>query len=82
MINFTISVTDIEDAITMEQWGIVDTHVSYADEVIKGGGKVIFQREYKNAPPDVLMAISTEQDLERWKEKVSEVIALLRTKRE
>lgn len=78
MINFTISVTDLGDAMTMEQWGIVDAHISYADDVIKGGGKVIFQREYVNVPPDVLMVISTRQDLDQWKDKVSEVIKQLR----
>lgn len=78
MINFTISVTDIEDAIALEQWGIVDAHISYAEDTIKSGGKVIFERKYENAPSETLLVISTEEDLAQWKEKVSKVISILK----
>ena len=74
MINFTISVTDFNDAMTMEEWDIVNTHISFAEDVVKQGGKVIFQQEYENAPPDILKVISTIEDIRNWEKNVSEVI--------
>ena len=78
MINFTISVTDFEDAITMEKWDFVNTYINSAKDVVKQGGKVIFQQEYENAPPDILKVISTMEDIRNWEKNVSEVISRIK----
>lgn len=74
MIKFTISVTDIEDAITMEEWELVNEHITFAKEVVKEGGYVVFQQEYENAPPDILKILKTEEDIKNWKKNVEDVI--------
>lgn len=78
MINITISVTDIEDALSMEKWDSVSTYVNSAREIVKQGGKVIFQQEYENAPPDILRIISSLQDIENWEKNVFEVISKIK----
>ena len=74
MINFIISVSDFHDAITLKEWGLVDTHIEWAEKTVKSGGKVIFEQRYENAPTIKIMEISTEEDLKNWKAIISEVI--------
>ena len=78
MINFTISVTGFEDAITMEKWDFVNIYINSAKDVVRQGGKVIFQQEYENAPPDILKVISTMEDIRNWEKNVSEVISRIK----
>jgi|SaaInl8_200m_RNA_FD_contig_21_2189705_length_519_multi_9_in_0_out_0_2 hypothetical protein len=77
MINFIISVSDFQDAITLKEWGLVDAHIEWAEKTVKNGGKVIFEQRYENASADTIMEISTKEDLKNWKNKVSEVIKLI-----
>lgn len=77
MINFIISVSDFQDAITLKEWGHVDAHIEWAEKTVKNGGKVIFEQRYENASADTIMEISTKEDLKNWKNKVSEVIKLI-----
>ena len=74
MVNFIISVTNFEDAITLEKWDLVDDHIKWAQKVIESGGKIFLQVEYENAPADVLMEISTLQEFIDWKSKLKEII--------
>lgn len=74
MINVTFSITDIDDAITLKNWAAVSSYIKMAEDVIDKGGKVIFQQEYENAPPDVLKTISSEAEIKNWKDSVFEVI--------
>ncbi len=78
MITFTISVADLEDAVTLEQSGMVNAFVEWAEKAVRSGGKVVFQREYVNAVPDVVVEISTEEDLQAWAERVTDALRALR----
>jgi hypothetical protein len=74
MVKFIISVTDFNDAITLKEWGIIDYTYELAEKTVKSGGVIVFERRYENAPNETIMEISTEEDLSKWKEKVSAVI--------
>jgi hypothetical protein len=74
LITFTISVTDFNDAITLENWEIVDTYFDWARKAVDSGGKVIFEQRNENAEPQVIMAIASQDDLDNWRTKVSNLI--------
>ena len=78
MIDFIISVSDFKDAITLEQWGIVDANIEWAEKAVKSGGKVIVEQRFENALSETIMVIETEKDLKNWKKKVSETIERIR----
>lgn len=79
MIDFTISCETIEDAMTLEQWNLIDTHVEWAERAISSGGRVVFERRYSNKRPDVVMVIASAKDLAEWKIKVASAIKALKS---
>jgi len=42
-------------------------------EIIMKGGKVVFQREYINAPTEVVAVFETEDDLKNWKLRLNKI---------
>ncbi len=73
-IDITISFDDnINDPLTMGQTRIVGEVFRIASEVLANGGKVIVQRVYTNAPPDLLCEFRTEKELSDWKTCLNEV---------
>lgn len=79
MINITFSVTDIQDSITLKNLAAVSSYIKLAEDVINQGGKVIFQQEYANAPPDVIKTISSEEEIQNWKDIVFDVVKKINT---
>lgn len=57
--NLIINVTDIEDALVLQQNSLVSAIFSNAEEIIENNGKIIIQREYTNAPPDIIQVYSS-----------------------
>ena len=51
MINFIISVSDFHDAITLKEWGLVDTHIEWAEKTVKSEGKLYLSSVMKMRPP-------------------------------
>jgi len=78
MIDFTISCSSLEDAMTLDQWGLVDAHIEWAQKAIELGGRVVFERRYINKSPDTVMVISSEQELKDWKRRVAKAIDALK----
>lgn len=46
MINFDISVSDFNDAVTLEQWEVVDLNFEWAQKAIESGGKIIVEQRF------------------------------------
>lgn len=78
MIHFIISVSDFNDAVTLEQWGVVDLNVEWAQKAIESGGQVIVEQRFENAPTQIIKVIQSVQDLENWKKVVAETIELIK----
>ena len=49
----TISITDVQNALSLDQNAMVSAIFSHAEEVIENGGEIIIQQEYENAEPVV-----------------------------
>jgi hypothetical protein len=81
MINLTISVTEFEDAMNMEEWGIVDAIIAIVKKTVRGGVKVEWEFRYENAPPDIVSEISTEEDLNKWLENVKEMRHFIKSRK-
>ena len=79
MINLTISCENIEDAMTLEQWNLVDAHVEWAEKAISSGGRVVFERRYCIKEPDVVLVIASAKDLADWKIRVASAIEALKS---
>ncbi|WP_319405707.1 hypothetical protein [uncultured Desulfosarcina sp.] len=75
MLDLTISVTDVEDAITLEKLDIVNAYFEIVENWVKNGGKVIFQQKFVNAAPMKIAEFSTNEDVKNWKKRVTEVIS-------
>ena len=78
MIDFTISCDTLEDAMTLDQWNIVDAHVEWAEKAICSGGRVVFERRYVNAVPDIVMIIGSKEELPDWKNRVALAVEVLK----
>jgi len=74
MIYFIISVSDFNDAVTLEQWDVVSLNVEWAQKVIESGGKVIVEQRFKNGSIQTIKVIQSVQDLKNWKKVVAETI--------
>jgi len=74
MIHFIISVSDFNDAVTLEQWDVVSLNVEWAQKVIESGGKVIVEQRFKNGSIQTIKVIQSVQDLKNWKKVVAETI--------
>lgn len=78
MTTLTISITDFSDEITLEHWGNVDYFVSSIKDCVERGGKVIFERRYENAKPEILMIIANKHDLKEWQQHLKDVIKIIK----
>mgnify|MGYP001404454135 CR=1 FL=1 len=70
MITFSISITEMSDAIVLERSEGIDAFLHSAEETIKTGGKVVLEYRYQNADPDIVQVISNENDLREWRHRV------------
>jgi hypothetical protein len=68
---YTISITQVSDALTLGHNDIVETLIELSKEVIKRGGKVVLQYEYVNAKPDKVKEFITTQEVDDWKNEIN-----------
>lgn len=73
----TINITDVEDAITLRENELLNAIFDGAFAVIQAGGRIIFKRDYENAPSDKLCEVSTRRELEDLKSQVNDSLDLL-----
>jgi len=78
MINFIISVSDLNDAVTLEQWDVVDCNIKWAQKAIESGGKVIIEQRFDNAQTQIIKVIESLEDLNNWKQIVADTIELIK----
>lgn len=72
-INIIIAIDqDIHDPLTMGQTNIVSEIFKIASEVINNSGKVVVQRQYDNALPEVLCEFDNLDELSAWKERLND----------
>jgi hypothetical protein len=76
--NLIISITDFQDNLALARNEIVSAIFSLAEEVVENGGKIIIQQEYENAPPDLVRAFSTIEEVRNWKQQLTEVQTILK----
>lgn len=72
-----ICLTDITDALALDENEIVVSIFSYARKIVKQGGSIVIEQTYGNAQPNVLAKYSTEQEIENWKNKLNEIQIIL-----
>ena len=63
--NFIIPFDMISDMLALGQLYHVEEVFRFGEEIITNGGKVIIQREYVNAPPQVMRVIDILDDLKK-----------------
>lgn len=73
MVTVTISVNDFNDAITMEEWDIININLDIFQKAIETGGEVVFELRY-NGESKELLKISNMDELKDWKAKAEKVI--------
>ena len=78
MINFIISVSDFNDAVTLEQWGVVDLNFEWAQKAIESGGKIIIEQRLENAPTQTIKVIESVGNLEKWEQVMKDTIELIK----
>jgi len=78
-INIIIAIHEnICDPLTMGQTDIVSGIFRDAANILANGGKVVVQRQYSNAPPDVLCEFTNEEELSAWKDRLNKVQIILK----
>ncbi len=73
--SLTMGFDIVGDAFKLGNTHIIDDICQLADEVIEQGGKIILQREYTNAPPDILAIFTTVDEIHSWRERMNDVHA-------
>lgn len=73
MINITINISDVNDAITMREDNFLNTIRTLVGLCIQNGARVVFEQRFENAEPKTISIISSNNELERWEEKRQEV---------
>lgn len=76
--NLTINITEVSDALVLQQSPLVSAIFTHALEFIENGGNIILQREYENTPPDIIYAFSTAEEIMQWKNRLNDVQAILK----
>jgi precorrin-6B methylase 2 len=72
-----INITDVEDAITLKNGRLIEAVFTHASEILNAGGRIIIQREYVNASPDILATFTIQADLEDWKSRIDDILSRL-----
>ena len=72
--NLTINITDVEDALMLENDTLIESILSIAENVIQQGGKITIQREYTNAEPDILVMFSNTEQIKDWKNRLNNAV--------
>lgn len=70
--NLYIPYTLLSDALTMGYFHVTDAVFDKALEIVKNGGKVIVQKEYINAAPEIMKIFDTLEEIEAWKKRFYE----------
>ena len=76
--NFTISISDFNDAVILEEWAFVNANIEFARKIVAAKGKVVFEQRFTNAPTIVLLTIYTLDELAQWETRLKEVISKLK----
>ncbi len=64
-----INVADLQDSIILNDSSFQSSIWNCAIDVVKHGRKVVIQREFENAPPEIIVVISDIKELEEAKSK-------------
>lgn len=75
---YRIDKTTIEDLIALKSVNLMNTLISTLEEYINNGGTITVERRYVNAEPDLIMHITTIQELvqeaQNWIDSLNEMI--------
>lgn len=72
---FFVSLKDVEDAVHEKNTNYLETLLDQAMTFTNNGGRVVIQREYSNAQPDLVDVFITSNEIETWKAKLLKDLA-------
>lgn len=76
--NLTINITEVSDALVLQQNPLISAIFTHALELIENGGRIILQREYENAPSDILYVFRTSEEIMQWKNRLNDAQTILK----
>lgn len=69
MKTFNLDITSIQDFYSYGSTTVIDEIMNFINSKVKQGNIIIIKKRYTNAKPDIIMQITTTEQLEQFKKQ-------------
>jgi hypothetical protein len=69
MKTFNLDITSIQDFYSYGSTTVIDEIMNFINSEVKQGNIIIIEKRYTNAKPDIIMQVTTTEQLEQFKKQ-------------